>query len=103
MFKLNYGIIHTFQGKFKYCCAIKTLLFKFTDTATIAQPITFWMGLFINQWQVFKKWSILQFANGMKTSTLSTLSKYYEEMEMDSSTAVSHGNLGVCLTACGQR
>ncbi len=24
-------------------------------------------------------------------------------MEMNSSTAVSHGNLGVCLTACGQR
>lgn len=26
--------------------------------------------------------------------------KYYEEMEMKSLTAVSHGNLGVC--ACGQ-
>ncbi len=63
MFKLNFDIIHTFQGKFKYG-AIKTLIFKFTDTA-IAQPIKFWIGMFMNQWQVFKKWSILLFANGM--------------------------------------
>lgn len=64
MFKLNFDKIHTFQGKFKYGGAIKTLLFKFTDTA-IAQPVKFLIGLFMNQWHVFKKWSILLFVNGM--------------------------------------